>query len=344
MKTLVNNVDLDYFKSRFIKQESGMETASEELKRLVHMVLLRRTKDIVSIQLPSKTEQLINLQFSTRELTKYEMLQQVALRSSSKRSGNWLLKCLVKFRLLCNHFNIDITDQSNDSFDDMLDAMQELKMDEEVRHDCYCCSNTVYLKYSVHYCENCIKKMDVSEAISHTCIFSTKIDAAIKVICSNANAGKKSIVFSSFTSSLDKLEYALRRCKVAFERFDGSMDRQARVNSLSRFQIDPTCSVLCASLKATSVGLNITCASEVIFLDLWFNPFVEDQAIARVHRIGQRNQVRVTKFKIENTIEEKIIDLQEKKRGLADDLLSKQSKPTKSELQYILGLVHDINL
>lgn len=91
------------------------------------------------------------------------------------------------------------------------------------------------------------------------------------------------------------------------------MNTTSRSECLDLFQKGTKFNVLTASLKATNAGLNITAASEVIFLDLWWNPTIEDQAIARVHRMGQTKQVNITRFCINDTIEEGILKIQERK-------------------------------
>jgi SNF2 family DNA or RNA helicase len=91
------------------------------------------------------------------------------------------------------------------------------------------------------------------------------------------------------------------------------LTQKKREECLNSFKNDPKQGVLLGSLKATAVGLNLTEASEVIFIDMWWNPAVEDQAIARVHRIGQTRDVNIIRFCIKNTVEERIVGLQEKK-------------------------------
>jgi SNF2 family DNA or RNA helicase len=193
----------------------------------------------------------------------------------------------------------------------------------------------------VNYCEECFGEFSTENftyLLNKSVVFSTKIDAVLKVLIENAQRGKKTILFSQFTSSLSNVEVALQIFGLKYVRFDGTMTPDQKAEALRKFRSNPECMVFCASLKAAAVGLNITCASEVVFLDVWFNPFVEDQAIARVHRMGQRDQVRVTRFQIERSVEERILQLQVKKREVANDLLAKQPKLSHSDLLYVLGV------
>jgi SNF2 family DNA or RNA helicase len=107
--------------------------------------------------------------------------------------------------------------------------------------------------------------------------------------------------------------------KVPYEYLDGgTRDRSARVE---RFQTDPDCPVFLISLKAGGTGLNLTAADYVILLDPWWNPAVEAQAIDRTHRIGQTRRVFAYRLVAKDTVEERILELQDKKRELADSII-----------------------
>ena len=106
---------------------------------------------------------------------------------------------------------------------------------------------------------------------------------------------------------------------VRYEYLDGSTkNRQARVD---RFQTDPDCPLFLISLKAGGVGLNLTAADYVFLLDPWWNPAVEAQAIDRTHRIGQTRRVLASRLIARDTVEERVIELQQRKRDLADAIL-----------------------
>jgi SNF2 family DNA or RNA helicase len=91
------------------------------------------------------------------------------------------------------------------------------------------------------------------------------------------------------------------------------MNIDQRNYAIEKLQKDPRITVLLISLKAGSVGLNLNFANYVILMDLWWNPMVEEQAIDRVHRIGQKNEVNIFRITVENTIEDRILNLQERK-------------------------------
>lgn len=131
--------------------------------------------------------------------------------------------------------------------------------------------------------------------------------------------GHKSLVFSQFTSMLSIVRQHLDKAGIEYEYLDGqTRDRQAHVK---RFQEDDDCKVFLISLKAGGLGLNLTAADYVFLLDPWWNPAVEAQAIDRAHRVGQTRTVFAYRMICRDTVEEKIAELQKKKRDLADAIL-----------------------
>jgi len=149
---------------------------------------------------------------------------------------------------------------------------------------------------------------------------STKLDTLTEQLTSVIAEGHKALVFSQFTSFLDIVRRRLDREKIPYEYLDGkTQDREVRVK---RFQEDTKIKVFLISLKAGGVGLNLTAADYVFILDPWWNPAVETQAIDRTHRIGQTKKVIAYRLIAQNTVEEKILSLQETKRELADAIVN----------------------
>jgi len=155
----------------------------------------------------------------------------------------------------------------------------------------------------------------------------TKIDALMQELLElPTDEGIKSIVFSQWTSMLDLVEIPLKKAGIKFVRLDGSMPQYQREKSVAAFKEDPTVTVFLISIKAGGVGLNLVSASYVFLLDCWWNPSTEDQAIDRVHRLGQTRPVHVTRFVVKGTIEERILELQERKKILAQGALGVNTK------------------
>ncbi len=146
-----------------------------------------------------------------------------------------------------------------------------------------------------------------------------KLDFLIPHLQELVAEGHKALVFSQFTSMLSIVRDHLDRTGISYEYLDGkTRDRKARVN---HFQDDDDCRVFLISLKAGGLGLNLTAADYVFLLDPWWNPAVEAQAIDRAHRVGQHRTVFAYRLICRDTVEEKIAELQKKKRELADAIL-----------------------
>lgn len=128
----------------------------------------------------------------------------------------------------------------------------------------------------------------------------------------------KTVVFSQWTTMLDKVEEALDFAGIRYERLDGTMKREERTKSMEALKHDKSCEVLLVSLKAGGVGLNLTAAQRVYLMDPYWNPAVENQAVDRIHRLGQRRPVTTVKLIIEGTIEARLLEVQKKKTALAN--------------------------
>lgn len=168
-------------------------------------------------------------------------------------------------------------------------------------------------------------------------ISSTKITRLLEILAKETPKHKV-IVFSQFTSMLDLIEPFLEKAGHEFTRYDGSMRNDLREASLSKLRNDPDTRVLLCSLKCGSLGLNLTAASRVVILEPFWNPFVEEQAIDRVHRLNQTVDVVVYKLTIAKTVEERILDLQEAKRKLANAAIEGGKAINKLSMKDIMNL------
>ena len=149
---------------------------------------------------------------------------------------------------------------------------------------------------------------------------SAKLEVLLPRIAESIEEGHKTLVFSQFTSFLDIVRQRLDAAAIGYEYLDGrTRDREARV---ARFQTDPECRLFLISLKAGGLGLNLTAAEYVFLLDPWWNPAVEAQAIDRAHRIGQSRHVFAYRLIARDTVEERVVELQQRKRHLADAILT----------------------
>ncbi|KAF7729901.1 hypothetical protein EC973_003635 [Apophysomyces ossiformis] len=159
-------------------------------------------------------------------------------------------------------------------------------------------------------------------------ISSTKIDKMLEILDETrrtTNGKEKTVVFSQFTSFLDLIERPLKNAGHKFIRYDGSLSIRKRDALLQEFYSDPSVTVLLVSTKCGSLGLNLTVANRVILMDIWWNPALENQAIDRVHRIGQTKNVEVHRIFVNDTVEDRILELQKKKQDLCDGALGEGS-------------------
>ncbi|MDK0889892.1 DEAD/DEAH box helicase [Clostridium perfringens] len=150
---------------------------------------------------------------------------------------------------------------------------------------------------------------------------SSKLTVVREIVKDASESGKKILLFSQFTSVLQKIEEDFKKEDISYLYLDGGTSAKDRVERVKKFNEDSNIKVFLISLKAGGVGLNLTSASVVIHFDPWWNPAVEDQATDRAHRFGQENKVEVIKLVAKDTIEEKIVLMQEDKRELIQSLM-----------------------
>ncbi|CAO3656547.1 unnamed protein product [Mucor hiemalis] len=170
---------------------------------------------------------------------------------------------------------------------------------------------------------------------------STKIEALVEELSKLRREDKtiKSIVFSQFVNFLDLINWRLSRAGYRCIRLDGSMSPLQRELAIQHFNTNPAVTVFLISLKAGGVALNLTEASRVFICDPWWNPAAELQAMDRIHRLGQYRPIRITRLVIENSIESRIIQLQEKKTALVESTVEKNAtaleKLTVEDLRFL---------
>jgi superfamily II DNA or RNA helicase len=166
---------------------------------------------------------------------------------------------------------------------------------------------------------------------------SSKLELLLEELEQSVAEGHKSLVFSQWTSFLDLTEPHLRAAGIDFTRLDGSTRDRAGV--VERFQADDGPPVLLVSLRAGGIGLNLTAADCVLLRDPWWNPAVEEQAADRAHRIGQDKPVVVYRLVAEDTVEERILALQESKRALAEVALGEAGRAASLSRDDLLALL-----
>ncbi|KAF7101522.1 hypothetical protein CFC21_102840 [Triticum aestivum] len=202
---------------------------------------------------------------------------------------------------------------------------------------------------------------DELSSISQSSYISSKIQATVDILNSIINmhaltdsdtiesnpnrvSPVKAIVFSQWTGMLDLLEFSLNSNLIQYRRLDGTMSLNSRDKAVKDFNTDPEVRVMIMSLKAGNLGLNMVAACHVILLDLWWNPYAEDQAIDRAHRIGQTRPVTVSRLTITDTVEDRILSLQEEKRAMVNSAFGEDkssahaTRLTVDDLRYLFRI------
>ena len=193
--------------------------------------------------------------------------------------------------------------------------------------------NTLNMLTKLRQISNHPKLLDTDSTI-----VSGKYEEVINYLELLIQSEQKALIFSSFVSHLMIYEEWCKNHKIKFASLTGETPVAQRKSQVEMFQKDKSVSFFFISLKAGEVGLNLTAASYVLLLDPWWNPFSERQAISRAHRLGQENKVNVIRFVSKNTIEEKIIKLQQRKTALSENIIEENilMKDVLSNLKEIL--------
>lgn len=155
-------------------------------------------------------------------------------------------------------------------------------------------------------------------------VSSTKFEQIKGVINTIINGDHKLIIFSQFVRTLTIIKEFCNENKLSYSYIDGSVNSKKRASEIDKFQNDNKTKLILLSLKAGGVGINLTSADYVVLFDPWWNPALESQAIDRAYRIGQNRKVFAYKLIVKNTIEEKILQLQERKKDLARGIITNE--------------------
>jgi superfamily II DNA or RNA helicase len=224
----------------------------------------------------------------------------------------------------------------------------ELSKDERATYESLLASTRKEVLASLEGGGSVIKALEVilrlRQACCHTALIpghqastSSKVELLMETLEESLSEGHKSLVFSQWTSFLDLIAEDLKKSGVRFSRIDGST--QNRQSLVEQFQSEDGPPIMLISLKAGGVGLTLTAADHVFITDPWWNPSVEDQAADRAHRIGQQNPVLIHRLVAKDTIEERILALQETKKDLAKSVLEEGSGALSLTRQDLMNLL-----
>ncbi|WAR53303.1 hypothetical protein PtB15_2B734 [Puccinia triticina] len=371
--------DYAQFQEKILKpMKSGNgKGAIVKIQALLKIILLRRSKESRDkagnpiLKLPGKELILLRIPFRTSEESQFyqsvkeRMMNRMAKISASgdlQRSYMAKLTLLLRMRQATLHpalssdkadaDNLEATDAKNTStVEDLEDKVDELAAQiggmgvTQAQAKCVICLEVLPAEAAdAAHCVGCARQLRLAETFDGM-QSSTKVARLLELLdeiqAEDPKTPKKTIVFSQFTSFLNLIEPFIKKASYGYTRYDGAKSADEKTRALDKIKSDPKCTVLLISLKCGSVGLNLTCCSRVILMDPWWNPSIETQAFDRSHRFGQRDDVKCYKITIADTIEDRILELQEQKQSAANQALGteaakKMNKLSVAEILYLL--------
>ncbi|XP_061345365.1 DNA repair protein RAD5A [Gastrolobium bilobum] len=221
-----------------------------------------------------------------------------------------------------------------------LEAFEDAVLTPCAHRLCRECLLASWRNYSSGLCPVCrkiISRQDLITAptesrfqidIEKNWVESCKVSILLNELENLRSSGSKSIVFSQWTAFLDLLQIPFTRNNISFVRLDGTLNLQQREKVIKQFSEDSDTQVLLMSLKAGGVGINLTAASNAFVMDPWWNPAVEEQAVMRIHRIGQTKKVAIKRFIVKGTVEERMEAVQARKQRMISGALTDQEVRT----------------
>ncbi len=297
----------EFFREEFATpiDRNGDKEAAARLRKLVYPFILRRTKEQVARDLPDKTEMILLCEMGEQQRKIYDrfkeayrtaLLDRIA-EEGMGRSSIYILEGLTKLRQICDSPALLRSEGRRGGLG--------FAEGEDVE-------------------DSGAGEGDVVKGEGGYPNESAKMEDLIREIEENAGH-HKALVFSQFTSMLRLIRQALEEKGIPYLYLDGSVPAEARRRAVQQFQEEEDTRIFLISLKAGGVGLTLTAADYVYLVDPWWNPAAEQQAIDRSHRIGQEKKVFAYRMICRDSVEEKILQLQERKRSLAADLIAEEA-------------------
>ncbi|ODV97300.1 hypothetical protein PACTADRAFT_38533, partial [Pachysolen tannophilus NRRL Y-2460] len=366
------NIDVWTSEIKNLIKESQTEKALNLLSKELKQMMLRRTKAVLNasnnsgFELPQKKIHRILIKFYPSERKLYRAIEAKILnnigddfdfKSSETKNGGtsyiYTLVYLLRLRQVACHWKL-LFENNPDNEETVHTELTTNSKSDSGGNDLDQLFDS--LSINTNNCEICMSKIEnSSNKLCANCLNMLKPPLESKSLISNAKVDKllsilseqktrKTIIFSEFTKMLSILETTLKSQGFKVVKYIGSMNRLQRDEVLTKMKTDPNTTIMLCSLKCASLGLNLTCASRVILYNPHYNPAIIDQAIDRVYRLGQTQAVDVYELIVDDSIELKISELQDKKRALARAVadgdetakLKLVSKLTREELKTLM--------
>ncbi|ROW09848.1 hypothetical protein VMCG_02613 [Cytospora schulzeri] len=341
----------------------GNSRAEMLLQSLMQDICLRRKKDMsfVDLRLPPKSEYVHRIAFTADEQKKYDALLSEAkgvLEEIQARSKHGQKRIVDLLKSLEDQDVVEFNDKNREIL------QQALRLFIENQEECPVCIDDLSSPVITHckhvFCGDCIRKVIETQGKCPMCrakldsekqllepapessgqdddqldadTQSSKTEALLKILQATLkNDGSKVIIFSQWTSFLTIIENQLKTTGYKYTRIDGSMTTDSRDAAMRSLQGDPETRIMLASLAVCSVGLNLVAADTVILADSWWAPAIEDQAVDRVHRLGQTRPTTVWRLVMEGSVEERVLDIQAEKRQLVGKAFQEKVKNKKTK-------------
>ncbi|KAH6632699.1 SNF2 family N-terminal domain-containing protein [Chaetomium tenue] len=330
-------------------------TGASNLRELLRMICLRRDEKLLKLPKPSFEQ--VDITMQERERMLYNRIMAECAReiddsvSSQVKIKKYsiLFTAMTKLRRLCNNGTFPTANAAAESdlgsegceFCNGTDEDRlELAMQDDI---CSGCGSQLLSRVNSASPTPAPKMLSPQGNLEGNQASDLALSSKIQVLVHRLNHmehGSKSLVFSSWVTTLDLLEQNLKgRCL----RIDGSVNYAARLRILEEFQATDV-PILLMTVQTGAVGLNLTAANYVHIVEPQWNPSVEEQAIARAVRMGQTRAVTIIRYVVKNSVEENIVQIQKRKRGLAKFTLDSASRDGASETLDDLRFVLDIDL
>ncbi|KLU90623.1 hypothetical protein MAPG_10475 [Magnaporthiopsis poae ATCC 64411] len=346
----------------------GSKDRCHNLRALLAAICLRRGSGC--LDLPNEVKELVDVDQSPEEDA--ERIRAVAEcrrkmedtmglaggRSEAPKKYNIMFAAMMRLRLLCNNGTFRRAATADDAGD-------QPRTEDPDSGLCEQCADSEMAQSAEEFCPQCGKqtKQQASSKTptrmlqSHPGLVtqspaaassptvrdwygrSSKLEKLVEKI-QGYQPEDKSIVFSAWTSTLDILEHLLRNSGILFHRIDGSVDASHRAAIIEDFGNDPRIPVILMTIGTGAVGLTITAANKVHLVEPQWNPFVEEQAIARAVRMGQKREVTIVRYVVKGSVEKNIMDLQRRKSNLAKFTIDQADKMSGNleDLRFVLDI------
>ncbi|KAI0383446.1 SNF2 family N-terminal domain-containing protein [Hypomontagnella monticulosa] len=323
--------------------ENKNKLGLERLRRLIRATCLRRTKH-KTLELPPRFEKLHEVYLHRDDQALYDFYKQICAQkvAGQRKRGEGpergseeynILSLITCLRRICDHGEQLLSDAVKEKREESSTPFRDLEIRRFSSSRCSVCGSRIDdsasgTKDRDTICTNCATSEEGSADSAKTCCSpSAKVLALLENIRQDrarGNAGpRKSVVFSSWVKMIDLVQQAFYREQINFQRIDGQTSLDGRRKALQEFNGNPDCIVMLATIGSSAEGLTV--ASTVHILEPHWNPMVEAQAIDRVHRIGQMQEVKVIRYIVPNSIEIYVQQIQDEKMQIINETMDMNS-------------------